>query len=59
MDDNYLINYFWVKFKSVNCLSISNYQKWLSGAVLKNIFLENSLQIIIKASVAELIFSYF
>ena len=45
-----LIIYLYIKCMSANCLSISrplnNYQKNLSSAVPKNIFLENFLQII-------------
>ena len=57
-DDIILINSLHLKFRSVNCLSLSRaLQKYLSSEVLKNNSSENFLQIIIKASVAQFIFS--
>ena len=51
-----LINYLHLKFKPWANYQ-NNYQKYLSGAVTKNICSENFLQIIINASVAAFIFS--
>ena len=59
--DIILINSLHLKFGLVNCISISqslnNNQTYLYGGVLKNIFAENILQNIIRASVAKFIFS--
>ena len=51
-----LINFIHLKFRALNCLSISQPLKqlsenYLSSGVLKNICSENFLQIIIKTSV--------
>ena len=52
-----LINYLHLKFRRVNCLSISRPLKQLSSAILKNICSGNFLQIITKAPLVEFIFS--
>ena len=49
----FIISYFHLKSKRVISDHLNNYQKYLSGAVLKNICLEDFPQVIIKASVAE------